>query len=43
MRALITGISGFGGSHLAEYLLERGDTEVSGLVRDAARPGHAGP
>jgi GDP-4-dehydro-6-deoxy-D-mannose reductase len=43
MRALITGISGFGGSHLAEYLLERGDTEVSGLVRDPARPGHAGP
>jgi GDP-4-dehydro-6-deoxy-D-mannose reductase len=43
MRALITGISGFAGSHLAEYLLARGDVEVSGLVRDPARPAHAGP
>ncbi|MBC8515109.1 GDP-mannose 4,6-dehydratase [bacterium] len=32
MRALITGITGFAGSHLAEYLLSRGD-EVWGLCR----------
>lgn len=33
MKALITGITGFAGSHLAEYLLARGDVEVYGLVR----------
>jgi GDP-4-dehydro-6-deoxy-D-mannose reductase len=33
MRALITGITGFVGSHMAEYLLERGGVEVHGLVR----------
>src|SRR5262245_27739264 len=43
MRALITGISGFAGSYLAEYLLARGDAEVAGLVRDPERPGHAAP
>ena len=43
MRALITGISGFAGSYLAEYLLARGDAEVAGLVRDPARPGNAAP
>jgi GDP-4-dehydro-6-deoxy-D-mannose reductase len=32
LRALITGISGFVGSHLAEYLLARGDWEVAGTV-----------
>ncbi len=32
MRALITGISGFVGSHLAEYLLEHTDWEVFGTV-----------
>ena len=32
MRALITGISGFVGSHLAEYLLEHTDWEVCGTV-----------
>ncbi len=32
-RALITGIAGFVGSHLAEYLLSKGDYEVYGLVR----------
>ncbi len=32
MRALITGISGFVGSHLAEYLLAQGDWEVAGTV-----------
>jgi GDP-4-dehydro-6-deoxy-D-mannose reductase len=30
MRVLITGITGFAGSHLAEFLLERGDIEVFG-------------
>jgi GDP-4-dehydro-6-deoxy-D-mannose reductase len=32
LRALITGISGFVGSHLAEYLLEHTDWEVYGTV-----------
>jgi GDP-4-dehydro-6-deoxy-D-mannose reductase len=32
LRALITGISGFVGSHLAEYLLEHTDWEVFGTV-----------
>jgi len=33
LKVLITGISGFTGSHLAEYLIARGDVEVYGLVR----------
>src|SRR3989339_47493 len=33
MKALITGITGFVGSHLAEYLLERGNIEVCGIER----------
>lgn len=33
MRILITGITGFVGSHLAEYALSRGDVEVVGTVR----------
>jgi GDP-4-dehydro-6-deoxy-D-mannose reductase len=33
MRALITGITGFAGSHLAEYLLSLGDFEVHGVRR----------
>jgi GDP-4-dehydro-6-deoxy-D-mannose reductase len=33
MKALITGISGMAGSHLAEYLLNRGDVEVSGTIK----------
>lgn len=33
MRALITGVSGFVGSHLAEYLLERSDWDIVGLTR----------
>ncbi len=38
MRALITGITGFAGSHLAEYLLaEHPDVEVSGLYRWRSR------
>ena len=32
MKALITGITGFVGSHLAEYLLEKGD-DVFGTYR----------
>ncbi len=32
MKALITGISGFVGSHLAEYLLDNTDWEVAGTV-----------
>ncbi len=37
MRALVTGITGFVGSHLAEYLLSRGDVEVFGTVRWRSR------
>ncbi|MEO0142338.1 MAG: GDP-mannose 4,6-dehydratase [candidate division WOR-3 bacterium] len=37
MRALITGISGFAGSHLAEYLLSLKDIEVFGIVRWRSR------
>ena len=33
MRALITGITGFVGSHLAEYLLNETDWEIYGLYR----------
>jgi len=33
MKALITGISGFAGSHLAEYLLDRKDIQVAGTVK----------
>ncbi len=32
MRALITGIAGFAGSHLAEYLVANTDHEVHGLI-----------
>ena len=33
MRALITGVTGFVGSHLAEYLLEKTDWEIVGMCR----------
>ncbi len=33
VRALITGIGGFAGSHLADYLVEHTDCEVWGVVR----------
>lgn len=36
MRALITGITGFAGGHLAQTLLDRGD-EVFGMARDAGQ------
>jgi GDP-4-dehydro-6-deoxy-D-mannose reductase len=37
LRILITGITGFVGSHLAEYALSRGDVEVFGTVRWRSR------
>lgn len=41
MRVLITGISGFAGSHLADYCLSRPGVQVVGLVRQRHRLGHA--
>jgi GDPmannose 4,6-dehydratase len=35
-RALITGINGMDGSHLADFLLKRGDYEVFGIERRKA-------
>lgn len=37
MRILITGITGFAGSHLAEHLLAQGDSEVFGTMRWRSR------
>lgn len=37
MNCLITGITGFAGSHLAEYLLGRKDCEVHGIIRWRSR------
>jgi GDP-4-dehydro-6-deoxy-D-mannose reductase len=37
LRVLITGITGFAGSHLAEYCLGRGDAEVFGTARWRSR------
>jgi GDP-4-dehydro-6-deoxy-D-mannose reductase len=37
VRVLITGFTGFVGSHLAEHLLERGDCKVFGLYRWRSR------
>jgi len=37
LRVLITGITGFVGSHLTEYCLKRGDVEVFGTVRWRSR------
>jgi GDP-4-dehydro-6-deoxy-D-mannose reductase len=37
LRVLITGVTGFAGSHLAEYLLQRGDVEVYGACRWRSR------
>lgn len=36
MKAFITGIAGFAGSHLAEFLLAQSKVEVSGLVHERA-------
>lgn len=37
MKVLITGITGFVGSHLAEYCLQKGDIEVFGIMRWRSR------
>ncbi len=37
MKALITGIAGFAGSHLAEFLLAHSELEMSGLVHDRSQ------
>jgi len=37
MRVLITGITGFAGSHLADYILENEDVELFGIVRWRSR------
>ena len=37
MRVLITGYTGFVGSHLADHLLERGDCEIFGMYRWRSR------
>jgi GDP-4-dehydro-6-deoxy-D-mannose reductase len=42
LRVLITGITGFAGSHLAEYCLARGDAEVFGTARWRSRMDNVG-
>jgi GDP-4-dehydro-6-deoxy-D-mannose reductase len=37
MKVLITGITGFAGSHLADYCLERGGVDVHGMIRWRSR------
>lgn len=37
MKVLITGITGFAGSHLADYCLERGGVDVYGIIRWRSR------
>jgi GDP-4-dehydro-6-deoxy-D-mannose reductase len=32
-RVLVTGVTGFAGSHLVDYMLERGDSEIFGIQR----------
>lgn len=36
-RVLVTGITGFAGSHLVDYMLGRGDVEVFGTLRWRSR------
>lgn len=36
-RVLVTGITGFAGSHLVDYMLERGDCEIHGIQRWRSR------
>lgn len=43
MRALITGVTGFVGSHLAEYLLAKNDVEVYGTIRWRSRRENINP
>ncbi len=40
MKVLITGITGFAGSHLADFCLDRGDVEVFGMIRHRSRMDH---
>jgi GDP-4-dehydro-6-deoxy-D-mannose reductase len=37
MRVLITGITGFAGSHLADYCLDKGGVDVHGIIRWRSR------
>jgi GDP-4-dehydro-6-deoxy-D-mannose reductase len=36
-RILVTGVTGFAGSHLVDYMLERGDCEIHGIQRWRSR------
>jgi len=36
-KVLITGVTGFAGSHLADYCLERGDVDLHGIIRWRSR------
>jgi GDP-4-dehydro-6-deoxy-D-mannose reductase len=36
-RVLVTGVTGFAGSHLVDFVLERGDVEIWGLIRWRSR------
>jgi GDP-4-dehydro-6-deoxy-D-mannose reductase len=36
-RVLVTGVTGFAGSHLVDYMLERGDCEIFGILRWRSR------
>jgi len=42
MRILITGITGFVGSHLADFLLKKGDIDICGIVRWRSRKENIG-
>src|SRR5437016_725307 len=36
-RVLVTGVTGFAGSHLVDYMLSRGDSEIFGIHRWRSR------
>jgi GDP-4-dehydro-6-deoxy-D-mannose reductase len=36
-RVLVTGVTGFAGSHLVDYMAERGDAEIWGIQRWRSR------
>ena len=40
MRVLVTGITGFAGSHMADFLLEKPDVEIFGIYRRRSRLEH---